>query len=736
MRFQMGLQDVELKKEYRSLRDNVPRDFYVPLLKLANLYQRAVGYFSSTALSVITPGLCAFIRNGGKIQIVASPKLSEDDIEAIEKGYKERNEVFQEALMRELDVDDHYRYADRLNLLANLIADNKLDIKIVTTTANNGLGMYHEKLGLIHDDEGNVVAFSGSMNETITALKDNYEAFDVFCSWKSEDQDRVLQKENSFTAIWNDCEANIEVVDFTEVRKEIIQKYKIAPIDYNLDEMELEEALENPLENVDALYMYEDKGFVKPKKIRLYDYQLEAITNWRAHGYRGIFDMATGTGKTYTGLSAAADLCGEVHRLAIFIVCPYQHLVEQWVSDIRVFGMNPIIGYSGSEQKDYKKRLKNAVFDFQLGVKNFFCFVCTNATFASKPIQNEARKLGLDTLLIVDEAHNFGANNLSKTLDMDFEYRLALSATLERHKDEDGTAILKSFFGDKCIEYSLDKAIKEGKLTPYEYHPVVVSLSEVELEKYQALTTEIGKCIMKKRNGKTALNKKGERLVLQRARVVAGAVEKVERLRDLMEEYKHDTNMLVYCGATRLMEQDTDEIEIDEDIRQIDYISRMLNFDLRMNTAQFTSREDAEERKRRIQAFDEEEVQALVAIKCLDEGVNIPSIRTAFILASTTNPKEYIQRRGRVLRLFPGKDHAVIYDFITLPRKLDIVINTDSELAGREVTLVKNELRRMIEFKDIAMNAYKADHIVNEIIDAYELYDFIEDGMPCESWEE
>ena len=564
----------------------------------------------------------------------------------------------------------------------------------------------------------------------------NFSLPQQFCSWKSEDQDRVLQKENSFTAIWNDCEANIEVVDFTEVRKEIIQKYKIAPIDYNLDEMELEEALENPLENVDALYMYEDKGFVKPKKIRLYDYQLEAITNWRAHGYRGIFDMATGTGKTYTGLSAAADLCGEVHRLAIFIVCPYQHLVEQWVSDIRVFGMNPIIGYSGSEQKDYKKRLKNAVFDFQLGVKNFFCFVCTNATFASKPIQNEARKLGLDTLLIVDEAHNFGANNLSKTLDMDFEYRLALSATLERHKDEDGTAILKSFFGDKCIEYSLDKAIKEGKLTPYEYHPVVVSLSEVELEKYQALTTEIGKCIMKKRNGKTALNKKGERLVLQRARVVAGAVEKVERLRDLMEEYKHDTNMLVYCGATRLMEQDTDEIEIDEDIRQIDYISRMLNFDLRMNTAQFTSREDAEERKRRIQAFDEEEVQALVAIKCLDEGVNIPSIRTAFILASTTNPKEYIQRRGRVLRLFPGKDHAVIYDFITLPRKLDIVINTDSELAGREVTLVKNELRRMIEFKDIAMNAYKADRIVNEIIDAYELYDFIEDGMPCESWEE
>ena len=736
MRFRMSLQDVELKKEYRSLRDNVPRDFYVPLLKLANLYQRAVGYFSSTALSAITPGLCAFIRNGGRIQIVASPKLSEDDVEAIEKGYKERNEVFQEALMRELDVDNHYRYANRLNLLANLIADNKLDIKIVTTKANNGVGMYHEKMGLIHDVEGNVVAFSGSMNETITALKDNYEAFDVFCSWNPEDMDRVLQKQNSFTAIWNDCEPNIEVVDFASVRKEIIQKYKIASIDYNLDEREWEECVENTSESIDNLYVYEDKGFIKPKKIKLYDYQIEAIENWRVHRCRGIFDMATGTGKTYTGLSAAADLCCEVKRLAIFIVCPYQHLVEQWVGDIRVFGMNPIIGYSGSEQKNYKKQLKNAVFDFQLGVKNFFCFVCTNATFASKTIQNEVRKLGQDTLLLVDEAHNFGAAHLSKTLDMDFEYRLALSATLERHHDDVGTALLKSFFGEKCIEYPLDKAIQEGKLTPYEYHPVVVALSEVELEKYQALTAEIGKCLIKKRNGKTALNEKGKRLVLQRARVVAGAVEKVERLRDLMEVYKNDTNMLIYCGATHLLEQDTDEIEVDEDIRQIDYISRMLNFNFGMNTAQFTSREDSEERKQRIKAFADEEIQALVAIKCLDEGVNIPSIRTAFILASTTNPKEYIQRRGRVLRLYPGKDKAVIYDFITLPRPLDVVSNTSPEFASREVTLVKNELRRMIEFKDMAQNAYKADHIVNEIIDTYGLYDFVEDGMPCETWEE
>ena len=241
--------------------------------------------------------------------------------------------------------------------------------------------------------------------------------------------------------------------------------------------------------------------------------------------------------------------------------------------------------------------------------------------------------------------------------------------------------------------------------------------------------------MVKKKNGKTELNERGKKLAIKRARLIAGAVEKVTKLKELMQEHLDDKNMLVYCGASRLLEQTTEEIDITDDIRQIDYISRMLNFELNMETAQFTSKENMAERKRRIENFIEGNIQALVAIKCLDEGVNIPAIQTAFILASTTNPKEYIQRRGRVLRLFPGKEYAVIYDFVTLPRPLDQVPYGIEENNG-DLSLVKNELRRMYEFGRLSRNEYEAVHLMEDIADAYSLYDFIEGLSEEESIDE
>ena len=706
----MSLQDMKLKKEYRSFKDNIAEEFYIPLLSLANLYQRAVGFFSSTALCVITPGLKKFVDNGGKIQLVASPKLSDEDYEAIEKGYKAREVVIREALLREMTDALSQQEADRLKLLADLIASEVLDIRIVTTTDENNMGMYHEKLGLIHDIEGNTVAFSGSMNESSNAIKNNYEAFDVFCSWDDSDLERVLRKQASFDAIWQNLEPGIEVVTFFDIKKEFVSKYQKQKL---------------MVEETSKATQYNNHGFISPENVSFYDYQIEAMKAWQDAGYKGIFDMATGTGKTFTGLGAVALLCENVDELAIIIVCPFQHLVEQWVEDIRKFGMTPIIGYSGSMQRDFKARLKRAILDFKLGVTSFFCFVCTNATFASAEIQLEIKKVADKAVLVVDEAHNFGAETLGQTLRTNFKYRLALSATLDRHNDEEGTALLYQFFGEKCIEYSLERAIKEGKLTPYYYHPVCVCLTDDELEKFEELTIEISRCMVKKKNGKTELNERGKKLAIKRARLIAGAVEKVTKLKELMQEHLDDKNMLVYCGASRLLEQTTEEIDITDDIRQIDYISRMLNFELNMETAQFTSKENMAERKRRIENFIEGNIQALVAIKCLDEGVNIPAIQTAFILASTTNPKEYIQRRGRVLRLFPGKEYAVIYDFVTLPRPLDQVPYGIEENNG-DLSLVKNELRRMYEFGRLSRNEYEAVHLMEDIADAYSLYDFIE----------
>lgn len=700
----MSLRDIQIDSEYRTLSCDMANDFYIPMLGEAILYKRAVGFFSSSALAAISAGIYELYENGGKIQLIASPRLSSEDIEAINDGYQQREEIIKGALKRELEDCTDFCQQNRLNLLATLIAKGILDIRIAVTIGKKCIGMYHEKMGLIEDIEGNIVAFSGSMNETDTAIHDNYEAIDVFCSWISTDNKRVERKNKAFLKMWDGLDENICVMKFPEIEKEFIEKYQMGDID-----------AKSLKEGWAAYHIKPTFGLVKPEWLNLYDYQQEAIKNWQANDYCGIFDMATGTGKTLTALGAVAELCKNVKRLAVIIVCPYQHLVEQWVEDIRAFGANPIIGYSGSSYTNYKKELKNRIFNFNYKITDFFCFITTNASFMSKAINEEIRKLSQDTILVVDEAHNFGAKNLQNTLQQDFTYRLALSATLERQGDEDGTNILRNFFGNKCIEYGLERAIAEKKLTPYYYYPVIVYLTDAELDKYQLYTSKIIQNIVKRKD-KTIVTNLAKEFMLKRARLVAGASEKIEKLREMANDFKNEKNMLIYCGATNVQGYDNCS---DDDIRQIDYISRMLNFDFGMRTAQFTSREDSKERKRRLEEFQNGEIQALIAIKCLDEGVNVPAIKTAYILASTTNPKEYIQRRGRVLRLYPGKEAAYIYDFITLPRELTTVENTSSELAKSERALVVKEIRRMREFCHIALNPYETQMLIMDLRDIY-----------------
>lgn len=717
----MSFQELDIKKEYRSLLDSVAKDFYIPLLSQAVKYQRAVGFFSSSSLVEISKGISELAKNGGKIQLVASPYLSDEDIEAIKSGYAMRDQVVKEAIRREMTEGKTPFEKARLNLLANLISDGVLDIKIAFTEDSDRMGMYHEKMGIITDAEGNRVAFAGSMNESATAMTLNYETIDVYCSWRDE-EDRVIAKENAFASIWNDTEPNIKIIDFPELKQEIIEKYKRSVPDFEIDKKEYAPDIDTVLHT--DLGVYTEYGPKFPEWFKLHDYQAEAITEWQKRNYRGIFDMATGTGKTYTGLGALTTLSKNIgHKLAAIIVCPYQHLVEQWVEDILKFNIDPIIGYSDSSQKDWPKRLKDAIRDQKLKVrgKEFFCFICTNATFSSDYVQTQLAKIKSDTLLMVDEAHNFGAPYLSCLLYDNYKYRLALSATLERHNDEEGTAKLYDFFGEKCIEYTLDRAIEEKKLTKYKYYPIVVTLTEEELEAYDNLSYEIGKCIMKGKNGKMKLSSRGEKLALKRSRIVAGAKNKLTMLEEVIHPYIHDKHILVYCGATKGLEQNQDRTDVDsEDIRQIDAVTELLGNKLGMEVSQFTSKESVEERevlKREFSAGDT--LKVLIAIKCLDEGVNIPKIKTAFILASTTNPKEYIQRRGRVLRLAEGKEYAEIYDFITLPYDTESVTSLTETQVKRNSTLVKNELRRAEEFSRIAVNMVESASLIDEIKDAY-----------------
>ena len=303
-----------------------------------------------------------------------------------------------------------------------------------------------------------------------------------------------------------------------------------------------------------------------------------------------------------------------------------------------------------------------------------------------------------------------GAAIYRKYLPEAFEFRLALSATIDRHNDDIGTTALTSYFGNKCIEYSLKDAIENQMLTRYFYYPVLTYLDEDELEEYLELTHQLATALTK-RGSKLVLSEYAKQLLIKRSRVVAGTRGKLLELKKQIMPYKDDNHLLVYCGATTIKETDVENMNFGT--KQIDLVTDLLGNELGMRVGRFTSQESSQERSQIRAAFAEGEMlQALVAIKCLDEGVNIPSIRTAFILASSTNPKEYIQRRGRVLRKFPGKDFAVIYDFITLPFSIDSLGLQNQEVIDSAKGLVKREIIRMLDFAEIAENPSETSDLI------------------------
>ncbi|WP_296849434.1 DEAD/DEAH box helicase family protein [Treponema sp.] len=723
--------DITFQTRYRSGDAYAkPREFYNQVLPCTKLYRRAVGFFSSTSFLEISYGILSLVKNDGKMQLITSPRLNEDDVAAIKKGYESRENIYLRAFAREMTLPKTINEQNRLNILANLIEMGILEIKIAVTK-NPEFSMYHEKIGLFVDDDGNKVAISGSMNESETAISENFESFQVFCGWYEGDAERVKICEDDFNAMWQNKQNALEVFDFPELPTAFIQKYKNKS--FSKSELIEKSFSINSDEDVEIEKALPPNIPTMPEWLQLHDYQNEAIENWQKQNYRGIFDMATGTGKTLTGLSALTRLFSDrfPEKLFAIIVCPYQHLVEQWVEDIVKFNIQPIIGYSSSPQKDWKTRLKKAILDMKLRPKDkrFSCLVITNVTFKSKFVQEQINNISADILLMIDEAHNAGAGNFKKYLDSRFIYRLALSATLDRHNDEEGTAFLHGYFENVCIHYDLERAIDEKKLTRYKYFPVLVYLTEDELDEYKHISREMSQHLRKNKSGKMVLDSYGEMLAIKRSRIVAGAQNKLDALREQIKAYKNQNNLLVYCGATTVIpENDKDELLNDFDKsevgeRQITAVTKILGNEMGMTVSKFTSEEDIETRKIITQKFKEEKIQAIVAIKCLDEGVNIPSIKTAFILASTTNPKEYIQRRGRVLRKFDGKDYAEIYDFVTLPRELASVQNyTKEELQG-DSTLVKNELRRIKEFSHISMNEMTSLNLIDEIQTVYQISD-------------
>lgn len=712
----MSFNSLKLKMFYRPPRDDIIHDFFNPVLSESLQYDRAVAFFSSSVLYDMTIGIQSMVAHHGRIRYIISPtNLSDDDIEAIHYGYEERNKLAFEKLNPIFSNPENQFEEERLNLLAHLIENGTLDIKIAFPKNHDlvGNGIFHDKSGVMTDEIGNKISFVGSYNETHAASYLNNEYVTVFSSLNGEYL-RVEQMQSDFDELWENEYEFAEVISFPDDLKKVILDHEKPSVKKNID------LIEFPPANKTFDTIVNNKP-EKPSDIQLFEYQNSAVDNWLNNEGRGIVSLCTGAGKTYVALEAIVKLI-ESQKIAIIICCPYQHLVDQWCEDLTKWHFNYIAGYSGAPIKQWKKRLGSTIDDLNRDVTDYLCFITTNATFKTSYIQNEIKRISEDIVLVVDEAHNFGATGLRKLLVDDlYKYRMALSATIDRYNDSDGTAALYNFFGKKCIEYTLKDGIANHQLTPYYYYPVPVSLTPQELDSYYDLTDQIRKEIrIDKESKKRTITQVGKKLLIKRARLVAGAKNKLTILKKLMEKETHSNHILVYCGATTVNDPDFKEYSIDnEEEKQITAVADILNNQLGMVASKFTSEENAETRRKLVQMFDEGSVcQVLVAIKCLDEGVSIKSITKAYILASSTNPREYIQRRGRVLRTYPGKKFAYIYDFVTLPKPLEAIMDYDDK-DDRDLSLIRRELSRVKDFAELSENSRDSAELIDQIKDKY-----------------
>lgn len=433
-------------------------------------------------------------------------------------------------------------------------------------------------------------------------------------------------------------------------------------------------------------------------------YQDEAVQAWMKSSGQGILNMATGTGKTITSLMAASRLAElQDDSLALIVAAPYQHLVDQWKADLNDFGANPILAYESRTR--WTDPLTSQITEYNSGARDTLAVITTHKTFSSDHFQNIIERLnGAQTMLIVDEVHHMGAPHLRSSLPQNIRARLGLSATPQRWYDEEGTEALTNYFSNGVVfNYGLEEAIENGYLAEYYYVPHIVELTEDEQEEYLALSRSIGKRMASVSGDIGDANSQEDetlkQLLFKRARLIGSAANKIPKLRELLIEtgLKDLHHTLVYSGDGDV-EGDSEETR-----RQLEVITDLMGNELGLKIHQFTYEESQEERERLLDEFESGILQALVAIRCLDEGVDVPATQTAFILASSSNPRQFIQRRGRILRTHADKDHAIIHDFVVAP-PTEVRKSGEDSLFSLERNLVQKELQRVSTFGESALN--------------------------------
>lgn len=695
------LSKLDLLEVYDSSEHDLIGELQVPLLSNSNCYLRGVGYFSSGWLRLASQGLIRHIENGGTSRIIVSPILDPRDWEALKSGDAAAQE---DALFRVLNISLEELAlrldTDTLNALAWMVADNLLEFRFAVERSRDG-GDYHDKVGVFTDAEGSAVAIHGSFNDSIKATM-NGEAFSVFRSWVPGQEPFVKQHSRRLERLWEHGNAQFATYRIPDaIRENIVRLRQTASPPYKVPDAE------------PAAHDGLNPAF--GGAIVLRDFQDLAVGKWREAGYRGILEMATGTGKTITALSAARAAVSERGARFIVILVPYLHLMEQWGENARKFGLKP--HYCSGENQDWPRRLRSSLMDASTPGSQPSCVIAVHQTAATERFTRcVSRAAGDKLLLIADEVHGLGARHLRNALYDGAAFRLGLSATPDRWFDEDGTKFLKDYFAGVCYELPLEKAIGTI-LTPYRYYPQIVTLDDDEHAAYAILSRQIAAAMTASKN---AADERVKSLLLRRARIVSSARQKLPMLLDIVQRLQGEAqkggheirDILVYAPAGQHKE----------------YLLALSNLGLRCH--EFVHDVSLKRREEVLQQFSSGQIQVLVAIKCLDEGVDVPSTRTAFILASSTNPREFVQRRGRILRRFEGKERADAYDFLVMP-------SAKTAPGGDEGNrgLLRREMPRFAEFSSSAINQFDARSVVRPTLDAFEMLPLL-DKRPWEVYKE
>ena len=665
----MNFKDLNVKNSYINHgEDNVMDALICPAMKFAKSYKRSVGFFSSSVFKLLVSSLPQFISNGGKIELIVSPNLSNDDINAIALGYDKKELIhnkftsdFNGELLKFDDIS--------LEILYELVSNNYLDIKVANV--KNDIGMYHDKLGILQDINNNIIVFYGSANSSLNAYKNNYERVRTLKSWNSSDLERINDEIYEFNSMWNNKNKFLEVYSFQESIKKSILK-----------EIDKRKNIKNQDTNI----------------IKLYDYQEEAINNWVNNSYKGFYIMATGTGKTWTAIYSAKRLIEDKkNNPLIVITAPYIHLLKQWQLDIEKVFPNHDIHLISHENSGWQKKVIQSLIAMKYDAGKSVIIISTMKSFIeSEELKNMIKKCSNEKLLIVDEAHRF--TRRSDEIKITYNYLLGLSATPINGKNNQSGIELVNFFGGCVINLPIEVALEKGFLIKYRYHPIFVNATYEEEAKFKNYTNKMNACY---KNNVLVDPDRLMELIRNRLRVISMAEEKMSKIDYLLSEVKVKDHFIVYCGDGRLFDEDNEEI------KHINFVKKHLD-KLNLKTSQFTASETMERRMQLIDIFNKGHIESLVAIRCLDEGINIPSIKSALILSSNDDYKEFVQRRGRILRKYPGKDIADIYDVVVLP-------------SFSEASFAKIELRRFYEYAKLAENSMDLFVQLNEILENYNL---------------